>query len=1417
MAPNDSSSQHVVTAVIVAHDGAAWLTHLTEALSQQTKPVARIVAVDTGSRDRSGSVLAAELGQGAVFGMDRRTGYAAAVHRAVQHRAATAPVAAAAAGHRTGGSGRGGEQVEWLWLLHDDCEPAADALEQLLRGAAETPKAVVLGPKLMGWTRRNVITEAGLTLDGAGRRITGVEPDEVDQGQHDGDRDVLAVSSAGMLIRRDIWEMLGGFDPAMALFGEDIDFCWRVHSAGYRVRVITDAVVFHAAAASRGRRAISVGRRARLLTRRNGLLTLLGNLPGGPMLKSLVSNLSLSLVRTLFYLVAKRPAAALDESAAVLGILGHPLRLATARKRRARGRWGAYAQLRPDLPPGRSIRRMAEFAATVLSRAEPEDRTRHASDDPSDDDWLLTDSGILQRSLTRPGVLLMIGLIAITIAAERSVITGGTLGGGALLPAWEGASSLWSQFLQAFHPSGVGSTSTGLPYVGFVAVLATIFGGKAWLAIDVLLLGSVPLAGLTALVALRRVTKSTAVRMWGAGSYALLPVAFGAIAAGRLGSAVAFVLIPLIGLVAGRMFSEPPKLARRAAWAAGLLVTVGAAFVPLLWPLAVVAAVVAAALLFGSRPVPALLGNITIAVVTPLVLLAPWLLPLLRHPRRLLLEAGVQQPGLATPGLPAKSLLLLSPGGPGLPPYWVSAALVALGLAALATRGRRPLLVGGWCAALLGFAVAVLARSMTVTPPGGQPLIPWPGVPLAVAAAGLLLAGAAGGDRLLSLAGAARQDAAELAEAGRRGGAGRKDGARRGGSRKGSRSRRRRTAGALGMPVAIVGLIGFSAPVAAAAYWLTNGVSGPLQAATGQLVPSLVSATGGGRQLRTLVLTSSGHHVSYQLLRGASPLFSAPGITPAPAAQAALDRAVATLVAPGGGQVVDQSELLGRFDIGFVLMRKPLDAALASILNGVPGLTEVSLTSSFDLWRLTKLPSRVSVTEASGAVVGIPSGSIAASATAPSAGGILELAEPAGGWSASLDGHALTPVASPAGSWAQAFKLPPGGGTLRVGRSGLPHDLLMAALMAAFLIVAALALPGIRTAAEFGAAAGAEPGGGEGLPGTDADLDERDGVGVAGASSAAGGGRAARGRKAAGPGHGRRRPAPEEAARSGRRGRLPMPSRAGPAASPHAMADEVDAASASGGGGAGRGAGRGVRGAGAIAGAASMAADVVRGGRDRPGPEGPGGPSRSVPGDGFDGPSPARAAWPAGQPASRFMSGPHEYRAPRIPEQPPSRDRYEHDDGGRGSGRPGAPAASPSGQPHSPSGSFPPMNPYDDRRRAEPLSDAPYEDRSGRGDSGRNQGGGPRQPQQDDYSRRASGWETGAPDGAWPDPAGAARPRYSSGGLRALPPADADSPEWSGRDRDDQQDWSDQPDRRHGGERHARGRRGRRGRGGESR
>ena len=1350
-----------------------------------------MVAVDTGSRDRSGAVLTTKLGQAAVFGMDRSTGYGAAVRRALQHKAASAPLPVGQAG---GGGGQAGqrsrsEQVEWIWLLHDDCEPAPDALEQLLRGAAETPTAAVFGPKLKDWTDRDVILEAGLSLDSVGRRITGVEPREVDQGQHDGDRDVLAVSSAGMLIRRDVWDQVGGFDPGMTLFGEDVDLCWRVHAAGFRVRVITDAVIYHAMAATKGRRPISVGRRARLLDRRHALQTLLWNLPPGPMVASLVANLTISLIRTVFYMVAKRGTAALDETAAVAAVVGHPLRFAAARRRRAHGRRAAYGRVRADLPSGRSLRRAAEFLALVVSRsAKQEAAAGHSAiDDPTDDDSLLIDTGFLQRFVTRPGVLLMFGLIIVTAVAERSLIGGGPLGGGALLPAWEGASTLWGEVLRAYHPSGIGSASAAPPYAAFVAVLATILAGKVWLAIDVLLLGAVPLAGLTSVLALRRVTKSPRVRVWAAASYALLPVAIGAVAAGRLGSAVAFVLIPLIGLQAGRMFSESPRQARRAAWATGLAVTVGTAFVPLLWPIAVAAAVLAAITLRASR---SLLINLGIVAATPPVLLGPWMLQLLAHPSALLLEAGVQQPGLASTALPARSLILLSPGGPGVPPYWVSAALLVTGLTALLATRRRVLIVSGWSVALLGFATAIAVSRAVVTPAGGQVLTPWPGPALAVAAAGLLLAAAAGAEGLGRTLSA-------------RGGKG-----------------RRRVTSMRGFAVVILSLVGVSAPLLAATYWVMNGIGGPIDQATGEVVPAVVAPpSAAGRQLRTLVLTSDHGHVSYLLLREDSPELTDSGLVPVTAAQTALGKAVSALVAPGGDQTASQSQLLAHFDIGYVLMRAPLSPGLASVLNEVAGLSQDSMTPAFDLWRLTTAPSRASVVEPNGAVVAVSSGPVGVSgASAPAAGGTLELAEPAGGWSAAVNGHALTAIPSPAGSWAQAFKLPPGGGTLTVSRNGLTHDLLAGLELLAFLVVGVLALPGVRTAAELAAAASAAqaqlageeasaqvPAPGEradkqpaapGRPGRPVRADRSARAGRSGRAARAGrAGRAARadrGSAVAGQSGTRRRsevpkPDTEETAQvPADRGR-PLRGGAGKAA-----AGLVGGART-----AGRRGGASLPGAGAAAGAARA---------PRAGSAGLGGPAAGAPAAGAG--SAARAAWPAGQPASRFLSGP-----PASASYQPGReeDPGPWSDHPVSSGSDGRPLPGPAGPAYDDplgGGTRHPAMPYDDRRSvpAPSPSGSRYDEMPSGGPADRHQPfpGRPaetRSPSGNPYldepvappggSHRSYEPDAGLPGRNWRDAAPPPGPGRPDAGLPGEHWRDTAPPQGPGRD------W-DRPQQAHG-------------------
>ena len=1024
MSPDSTHSPDIVTAVIVAHDGAAWLPRVMDAVAKQTRSVQRVVAVDTGSTDRSGAMLAQAFGRAAVFGMERGTGYGVAVAKALRHRAANAHVPLSGTSRE--------DRTEWVWLLHDDSEPAPDALEQLLAGAREGPAAAVFGPKIMDWSDRDVLLEAGTTIDRAGRRITGIEPREVDQGQHDGDRDVLAVSSTGMLARRDVWEQVGGFDPGMRLFREDTDFCWRVQAAGYRVRVVTDAVVYHVEATARNRRDASAAQHRRREDRRNALLVLTGNLPARQMFSALAGNLVLSAVRTLFFLLAKRPSAAADELAAYTSVAAHPLRLMAARRIRARGRQQAFARLAKDLPPGRSFRMLAEHATRTLSKTLPVDTvgTHHATEDPSDDDSLLVDTGLAQRLLTSPGVLLFLILTAVALVAERSLLGSTPLGGGALVPAWGGVSALWQEYLQSFHAVSIGTSANAPPYVALLAILATVLGGKPWLAVDVILLGCVPLAGATAFLASRRVTSYVPARVVGAVAYALLPVGMGAVAAGRLGTAVLLVLLPPIAVLVGRIFTAPRRRARPAAWAAGLLTAVVAAFVPLFWLIgAVVMAVGLIALRRRDRALDAL-----IVVVVPLLLLLPWTLDIATHPARIFLEAGLARPGLASVSLAPRSLLLLSPGGPGLPPFWVTAGLVLAATVALVVSGRRRMVLAGWVVGVTGLITAAAVSRVAITQAGSTAAVrAWPGPALAIAGAGLLLAVVAAGDNVPGLLHAGRWRSPA------------------------------------GLAVIALGAVACSAPALAAAHWVTFGVTGPVRPAAGTLLPEFVAVSSDtGQRLRTLVLQAAPHGgVSYLVLRDSDPLIGSQELALPTAAEQALSKTVATLTAPSGSAVTDQGRALAGFGVGYVLLPAPVNAGLARLLDDVPGLRPVSATSDFQLWRVVGTTARVTVTESGGTVVPVASGQVSVTAArVPSGGGTLTLAEPAGGWSAALNGHPLTPLAAPVNGWAQGFRLPAGGGSLSVSHSNFGRTAVVALEGLAVLVVIGLGLPGSRTAAE---------------------------------------------------------------------------------------------------------------------------------------------------------------------------------------------------------------------------------------------------------------------------------------------------------------------------------------------------------------
>lgn len=1039
--------RHVVTAVLVSHDGARWLPDALAGLLGQERPVQYAVAADTGSADASAQLVTEALGADRVLHLARRTGFGQAVEEAARSAPVLTPDELPYLKRPSGWdpvtrSWRDdaydlpdlphGEPIQWLWLLHDDSAPEPDALAQLLRvvdGELELGRddVAVVGPKLRGWYDRRQLLEVGVSIANSGRRWTGLDRREQDQGQHDHVRPVLSVSTAGMLVRRDVFEQLGGFDRRLPLMRDDVDLCWRAHRAGHRVLIAPEAVVRHAEAASRERRAVDcVGRTAaspHKVDKAGAVYTLLVNARTAVLPWVLLRLVLGTLLRTVAYLVGKVPGQAVDEIRGLLGTLLRPERIIAGRRRRGRPQVDK-GELRPLFPPpGATVRATVEqVAGNLFGGSDPEVSSagRHGGAVESgpggdDADFLeIEQFARLKRIARKPGPVLFLVLLLVSLAACRNLLGGGALAGGALLPAPAGSGELWSRYLDAWHPVGAGGTPSAPPYLAVVAMLASVFLGSTGLAVTVLMVFSVPLAGFTAYFASRPLVTSRLLRAWASVAYAFLPAATGALAGGRIGTAVLAVLLPLIaraGIAAsGLANASGTRGSWRATWAYALLLTITTAFTPIVWPIALVLGL--GVLAVRRREIVAYGLRFLAQLGTPLLVLAPWSLTLL--PSGFFKEAGLEYGSSAAT---AVDLLGASPGGPGTVHGLMLIGIVLAALAALLRSERQSGIRTAWAAALVGLVFAVLSNSST-----------WAGPATLVYGLALLAAAALGAD--------------------------------------GARARVAEQSFGWRQPVAaLIAFASAAGPLLVAVGWMIGGADGPVERRDPVQVPAFVAEDSDTRdQARTLVLDSdSTARVSYSLVRGSGARMGDAELAAADGENGKLDKVVANLVAGSGA---DQADQLGKFAVRYVLVHKGAPREVSRVLDATPGLSRLSQQNGSALWRIDHEVSRAAIVTASGSGAPQPvaAGPVDIHTTIPSGadGRVLRLADStAEGWTATLDGKPLTRTT--VDGWAQGFELPSTGGDLDVTYDApIGHTAWMWAQGALAVVLVVLALPGRR-------------------------------------------------------------------------------------------------------------------------------------------------------------------------------------------------------------------------------------------------------------------------------------------------------------------------------------------------------------------
>lgn len=508
-----------VVAVMVTSDPGPWFEEALEALGQQTYPNLSVLVVDAASAEDPTPRVAHILPSAYVRRLDANPGFGAAANEVLS-------VVQGAA---------------FYCLCHDDVVLEPGAIRLLVEEAFRS-NAGIVGPKLVSWEEPQVLRQVGLGVDKFAMPAPYAEPGELDQEQHDAVRDVFAVPGGCTLVRSDLFEVLGGFDPGIDIYGEDVDLCWRAHAAGARVMVVPSARARHREALAVRRPDVDANR-ARALHR---VRTLLSCYRVGSLLRVVPQALALSLIEIVWALFTQVPERARAEAAAWTSNLRH---FGAIRRRRRRI---AATRTVPD----REVRRLqsrgsARLAAVVRGQSEDPLRAlaRHRQREKEGGD---TPAG------PRRGTAIAIALvILVLVAGSRQLLFGSIPAVGDFAGFHASPLRFLGWWWSGWRDVGLGApgaTPTGL---GALSGAGFLFIGAMGQLRKVLILGLLPLGAWGAWL-LARPLGTRRSRIVALLVYTAIPVPYNAMAGGSWAGLVLFAAAPWMLLALARAMGVEP-------------------------------------------------------------------------------------------------------------------------------------------------------------------------------------------------------------------------------------------------------------------------------------------------------------------------------------------------------------------------------------------------------------------------------------------------------------------------------------------------------------------------------------------------------------------------------------------------------------------------------------------------------------------------------------------------------------------------------------------------------------------------------------------------------------------------------------------------------------------------------------------
>jgi GT2 family glycosyltransferase len=225
---NHGSQLPEVAIVILNWNGRAFLEKFLPSVMASSYINKRIIVVDNASSDDSIQFLQSNFPLVEIIKNNRNEGFAKGYNVALSQISS-----------------------DYYVLLNSDVEVTAGWIEPVI-SLMETDRTIAAcQPKILSWENKTRFEYAGASggwIDSLGypfARGRVMEFCEEDKGQYNDALPCFWATGAALFVRSNVYKECGGLDEYFFAHQEEIDLCWRIQLAGYKVFVQPASIVYH--------------------------------------------------------------------------------------------------------------------------------------------------------------------------------------------------------------------------------------------------------------------------------------------------------------------------------------------------------------------------------------------------------------------------------------------------------------------------------------------------------------------------------------------------------------------------------------------------------------------------------------------------------------------------------------------------------------------------------------------------------------------------------------------------------------------------------------------------------------------------------------------------------------------------------------------------------------------------------------------------------------------------------------------------------------------------------------------------------------------------------------------------------------------------------------------------------------------